>query len=196
MDSDRTEQAEFIADLRDGAPAAFRQVVEQYKHRVVNTCYRFVHDQEEAEDLAQETFVEVFRSVARFRGESDLSTWIYRIAVTKSLDFLRKQSRARRGGRLKQLLRLEDEATNVPAPSSTRPDVAHEQRERRRILQHALDRLPENQRVAFVLSKYDEMSHQEIAGILNTTVSSVESLIHRARKNLQGQLHDYYKKAL
>jgi len=193
MDPDRTEQAKLIADLREGVHGAFRRVVEQYQHKVVNTCYRFVHEQEEAEDLAQETFVEVYRSIARFRGESDLSTWIYRIAVSKSLDFLRKQARERRGGRFRQMLRFDDGLTELPAPHSTRPDVIHEQRERRRILQRALEHLPENQRVAFILSKYDGMSYLEIAGILKTTVSSVESLIHRARKNLQRWLHDYYK---
>jgi RNA polymerase sigma-70 factor (ECF subfamily) len=194
MDSDGATRARLLADLRDGVPEAFRQLVEEHQHKVLNTCYRFVHEKEDAEDLAQETFIEVHRSLAKFRGDSDLSTWIYRIAVSKSLDFLRRRDRAMRGGRLRRVLRLDEDLADSPGPVSSHPDAVLEQRERRRVLQTALDGLPKNQRIAFVLSKYDGMSYQEIAGVLKTTVSSVESLIHRARKNLQRRLHDYYRK--
>lgn len=182
--------------LRDGQAGAFRELVELHQHRVINICYRFVHNKAEAEDLAQETFVEVHRSIGRFRGQSSLSTWIHRIAVSKSLDLVRKHSRLKHGGKLKALLRLDDNANEIPAPDSTRPDEMLEQQERRRVLNEALGTLPKKQHIAFILSKYDGLSHQEIADTMDTTISSVESLIHRAKKNLQQRLRGYYERSV
>jgi RNA polymerase sigma-70 factor (ECF subfamily) len=192
MATDETNQDSPLEDVRRGDHDAFRWLVEAHKNRVLNTCYRFVHDREDAEDLAQETFVEVHRSIARFRGDSDLATWIYRIAVTKSLDFIRKRDRAKRGGPLKRLLRLDQDFEGAPAPESSRPDAQLEDQERRRILQAALQALPKKQRIAFVLSKYDALSYKEIAAVLTTSVAAVESLIHRAKTSLQKRLADYY----
>ncbi len=189
-------EAELLAGLRERQPVAFRLLVEEHQRKVISICYRFVHDRAEAEDLAQETFVEVHRSISGFRGQASLSTWIHQIAVSKSLDFVRKQNREKRGGKLSRLLRLDKEAVEVPSPASEQPDAQLEQKRRQRVLQQALDRLPKNQRIAFVLSKYDGMSYQEIAGVLKTSLSSVESLIHRARKNLQKSLNKYYEKLL
>jgi RNA polymerase sigma-70 factor, ECF subfamily len=185
---------QLLQALRNRQEDAFRQVVELHQHRVINICYRFVRDRTEAEDLAQETFMEVYRSVGAFRGQSDLSTWIHRIAVSKSLDFIRMQTRQKRGGKLRALLRFDGETTDVPAPTSTEPDEILKQEERKRVLQQALDSLPSNQRIAFVLSKYDGVSYQEIAAILKTSLSSVESLIHRAKKKLQDHLRSHYKR--
>lgn len=187
------DSKQFISDLKNGQPDAFRKFVEENQHRVLNICYRFVHDKSEAEDLAQETFIEIHRSIRNFKDEANIRTWIHRIAVSKSIDFIRKQGRAKRGGKLKSLLRLDDKTIDIPASSSTGPDKVLEQQERRKLLQQALNTLPEKQRVAFVLSKYDGMSYQEIADQLKTSLSSVESLIHRAKKNLQKQLYNYYK---
>jgi RNA polymerase sigma-70 factor, ECF subfamily len=185
---------DLLAALRKGQDDAFRQLVELYQHQVINICYRFVQDRTEAEDLAQETFIEVYHSVTSFRGQSSLSTWIHRLAVSKALDFIRRQNRSKRGGKLRTLLGLDEKATEVPAPASMEPDSILEQQERRRVLQQALNDLPQNQRIAFVLSKYDGLSYQEIAEILKTSLYSVESLIHRARKNLQKRLHKHYEK--
>ncbi len=196
MAPEKMTDSELLENLRAGSEAAFRQLVESHKQKVINVCYRFAGSQEDADDLAQETFVEVHRSVAGFREEASLSTWIYRIAIAKSLDFIRKRDRKKRGGVLSKLLRLNDTDVELPAPASSGPDHQLENAERRRILQAALDELPKNQRVAFVLSKYDGLSYKEIAEILEVSLSSVESLIHRARKNLQRKLHKYYQNRL
>jgi RNA polymerase sigma-70 factor, ECF subfamily len=180
--------------LRNRQADAFRQVVERHQERVINICYRFVHDRTEAEDLAQETFLEVYRSIPGFRQQASLSTWIHRIAVTKSLDFIRMRSREKRGGKLGMLLRLNDNIATLPAPSEGEPDRVLQQQEDRLALQRALSALPSKQGVAFVLSKYDGISYQEIADILKTSVSSVESLIHRARKNLRKSLRAHYER--
>ncbi len=184
---------QLLNELRAGQADAFRKLVELHQRKVINICYRFVHDQAEAEDLAQETFIEVHRSIRRFKGKSSLSTWIHSIAVSKSLDLIRHQSREKRGGKLRALLRLDDAASNIPAPDSAQPDEVLKQRERRQVLQQALAALPEKQHIAFVLSKYDGLTYQEIAETMGTTVSSVESLIHRAKSNLQKRLRTYYE---
>lgn len=191
---DRMDDDLLLRALLERQAGAFQQVVELHHERVINICYRFVHDKDEAEDLAQETFIEVYRSIAGFRGQSSLATWIYRIAVSKSLDHLRMQTRKKRGGTLRALLGLGKEVANIPAPASSEPDEILEQQTRRRVLQQALNSIPESQRIAFVLSKYDGLSYQEIANILRTTLPSVESLIHRAKKNLQRILRDHYGK--
>ena len=187
---------QLVDGLRNGEAESFRELVECHQHKVINICYRFVHDKEEAEDLAQETFLEVHRSIGRFRGKSSLSTWIHRIAVSKSLDFVRKKSRQKRGGKLKAFLQGHDTAINIPAPASMEPDKVLEQQVRRKVLQAALSALPEKQHIAFVLSKYDGLSYREIAETMKTSVSSVESLIHRARQGLQKSLRSYYEKTV
>ena len=170
----------------------FRSIVAEHQEMVVNTCYRFVFNREDAEDLAQDVFVEVFRSLEQFREESKLSTWIYRIAVTKSLDHLRHLNRKKRFSSLKRMIGMSDPADDIAAPSNNNPPEALAQNERAIILQDALNTLPESQKTAFLLSKQEGYSNQEIADILQTSVSGVESLVHRAKKNLHKKLCRYY----
>ena len=172
----------------------FRKLVGEYQEMVINTCYRFVFNHEDAEDLAQEVFVEVYRSLEQFRAESKLSTWIYRIAVTKSLDHLRRMKRIKRFGSLKRIIGINDPASEIASTPGDTPPETLEENERARILQSALNALPDNQRAAFLLSKQDGYSNQEIADLLKTSVSAVESLVHRAKKNLHDRLYAYYKK--
>ncbi|MEI6638991.1 MAG: RNA polymerase sigma factor [Chlorobium sp.] len=170
----------------------FKSLVHEHQEMVVNTCYRFVLNRQDAEDLAQDVFVEVFRSLEQFREESKLSTWIYRIAVTKSLDHLRRLNRKKRFTSLKRMIGISDPAEDIAAPSQNNPAEAFAGNERARILQDALQSLPETQKSAFILSKQEGYSNQEIADILNTSVSAVESLIHRAKKKLHDKLYTYY----
>ncbi len=172
----------------------FRSLVAEHQEMVLNTCYRFVFNREDAEDLAQDVFVEVFRSLEQFREESKLSTWIYRIAVTKSLDHLRRLNRKKRFSSLKRMIGIIDPAEEIAAPSSDNPAEAFADNERAQILQNALNTLPESQKTAFLLSKQEGFSNQEIADILKTSVSAVESLVHRAKKNLHTKLYNYYTK--
>jgi RNA polymerase sigma-70 factor, ECF subfamily len=184
-----------LAQIQNGTPEGFRQLVEQHQHKVINTCYGFVANREDAEDLAQDVFLEVYESIHSFRGEAQLSTWMYRIAVTKSLDFLRKQRRKKRFGILRNILGLANEIEQVPAAPETNPQTSLENQERARILQQAVDSLADNQKIAITLHKYEGFSYQEIAEIMETSVSAVESLIYRAKNNLQKKLYQYYEKS-
>ncbi len=187
---------EFIKEIKEGNTAAFKGLVDRFREQVVNTCFRFLANKEDAEDTAQEVFIEVLRSASGFREEASLSTWIHRIAVSKSLDFIRKCKRQKRMGLVRQILRLEDVAEGIPAPRSASPDANLENQERIHILNQAMDTLPENQRVAITLSKYDVFSNQEVAEIMATSVSAVEALIHRAKQNLKKKLYRYYERSL
>ena len=172
----------------------FSTIVAEHQDMVLNTCYRFVLNREDAEDIAQEVFLEAYRSLESFRQESKLSTWIYRIAVTKSLDHLRKKKRKKRFSSLKRVIGVNNPVEEITLPSQETPAEVFSGGERAEILQSALDSLPDNQKTAFLLSKYDGYSNQEIAEVLHTTVSAVESLVHRAKKNLQKKLEKYYRK--
>lgn len=181
-----------LSRLRAKEPRAFKVLVELYQDRVLNICYRFIFNREDAEDIAQEVFIEVYRSIVNFREEAKLSTWIYRIAVTKSIDFIRKTKRKKRMAQLKSLVGMEGEAKDIPAALDSDPAKGLEQEERMRILREAINTLPESQRIVFTLSKYKGFGNKEIADIMGATLSSVESLMHRAKNNLKKKLYQYF----
>jgi len=183
-----------IKDIRSNNPNAFKALVENHQDKVINTCHRFLNNREDAEDAAQEVFIEVYKSIDRFREESKLSTWIYRIAVTKSLDMIRKQKRKKRFGKLQQMMGFEYQPDQIPDKKELNPLDNTESIERYNILHQAIDALVENQKVAITLSKLEGFSNNEIADIMETSQSSVDSLIHRAKKNLYNKLYRYYKK--
>ena len=178
-----------IEELKKGSPEAFQALVEQYSHDVISTCYSFVNSREDAEDVAQEVFLEVYKSIRQFRKDADLNTWIYRISINKSLDFLRKQKRKKRIADLRGLFLFQNR------PSSS-PHQQLEEKERREILQEQIGLLAENQRIAIVLSQYDRLSNKQIAQIMETSESAVESLLHRAKVNLHKNLRKYFGKNL
>jgi len=183
-------------NLKKGDLNSFKFLVDAHQKKVLNTCFRFVNNREDAEDLTQEVFLEVYKSIPGFRGDSKLSTWIYRIAVTKSLDYLRRQKRKKRFGILKSIFSDETGEMITNITSGSNPGKKVEEEDRVRILNEALEKLPENQKAAFTLSKYEEMSYAEIAEILNTSSSAVDSLIQRAKSNLKKRLYHYYEKKI
>ncbi len=167
---------------------AFQYLVTRYQREVIKTACYFVGNMEDAEDLSQEIFIDIIRSVHSFKHSSSLSTWIYRITVNKSLNMVKKQKRKGVMVRIESLFRQPGAHGNLtdPEPSVSQNDL--EQNENRRLLQAAVNRLPENQRIAFVLNKFDDLPYRQIADIMKIALPAVESLIHRARINLQKHL--------
>lgn len=188
------QENELIDKLIRGQADAYEELIETFQDKVINTCYRFVHNAQDAEDVAQEVFIEVIQSIASFRSEAKLSTWVYRVAVTRSLDFVRKKTRKKRLGHLKRMMGFQDEEGEHPyePEDSAQPTDSLEQQERAAILRDAVATLPENQRVAITLNQYEGLNYTDVAGIMGTTVSAVESLLHRAKKNLRKRLTRYY----
>ncbi|MBA4313521.1 MAG: RNA polymerase subunit sigma-24 [Chlorobiaceae bacterium] len=172
---------------------SFEELVKLHQDQVLNTCFRFVNNKEDAEDLAQDVFMEVYHSIDSFRGDAKLSSWIYRIAVNKSLDFIRKKKRKKRFAFVLSLAGFGDEEQELQLPVTSNPHTDLEQKERTQILNKAIDLLSENQKVAITLSKYEGLSNKEIAEIMGTSVSAVDSLIHRAKNNLQKKLHKFMR---
>jgi len=181
-----TEERELLRRAGDGDHDAFRQLVDSHKERVFRVCLGFTHDPQEAEDLTQDVFLQVYKNAGRFRGGSRLATWIYRIAVNRSLNCLRNK-RTRVWQRLAWARGDEAPLERVPTHEDA-PDVLLDRKERRQILQAALSRLPEAQRVAFTLHNVEGTSYAEIAVVMGCSVSAVESRIHRAKLSLREHL--------
>lgn len=188
------EVSPIIAKLRTGDEQTFRELVDQFRDRVFNTALGLLQHHENAEDVTQEVFIEVFRSVAGFRGDCSISTWIYRITVQKALEHIRTGSRRKRSGIMISLFGNEDRVNLSANAPFYHPGVLLENKERSAILFRAISLLPVNQRTAFVLHKVEGLSQSEISRIMDTSVSSVESLIVRARRKLRQLLSDYYEK--
>ena len=185
---------ELVQGIIDRDQAAFKELVETHQQLVIRTCYSLVHELEDARDLAQEVFIEIMKSASAFRGTAKLSSWIYRIAVNKSLNHL-KRSRRREAFTLfsfqdRSGMERGEEVTT--GNSSTDGDAVMEEKELKRALHMAINKLPENQKIAFTLHKYEELSYKEVAEVMHVSLSSVESLIHRAKLNLQKILRCYY----
>ena len=154
--------------------AAFRLLVERYQRQVIKTACHFLGNMEDAEDLSQEVFVEVIRSIGMFRRSATLSTWIYRITVNKSLNALKRKRREGIMMKIESLFR--SPAGNHSAEPVTL-ETGGDEEENRKLLHEAIRCLPENQRIAFVLHKLEERPHKEIAEIMQIGVPAVESLI-------------------
>ncbi len=186
-------EEEIIQGLQSGDEKVFRELVGQYQVRVVALCLTMLHVREDAEDVAQEVFVEIFRSVGRFRGEAKLSTWIYRIAINKCLNHVRRKQRWKWQLSLESLAGSRREG-ELAAPADTIPTAAVEKKQQLQRLWQAIDALPENQKKAYVLCRMEDLSYREVADIMGTTLPGVESLLQRARVNLQKKLWAFYKK--
>lgn len=180
-----------VERLKQGEEAAFKTIVDTWQDMVFNTALGIVQNAEDAEDISQEVFVQVYQSVSSFKGDSKFSTWLYRIAITKSLDHERRKKRKKRFAFVKSLFGEESEVVIHP-PDFHHPGVVMDKKENAAALFQAINKLPENQRIAFSLHKVEGLSYQEVSEVMNTTVSSVESLMHRAKNNLKKNLEDYY----
>jgi RNA polymerase sigma-70 factor, ECF subfamily len=188
-------ESDIIQKLQRGNEQAFRELVENYQKMVVNTCFGMVHNIEDAEDIAQEVFIEVFRSIHKFRADSKLSTWLYRMAINRSLNYIRDNKRNKWFQSFEDSVKSKNTLhENLINKNTDHPEYVLENTQRATLLHEAIDSLAENQKIAFTLSKYEELSYQEISKVMDVSVSSVESLLHRAKKNLQKKLYVCYKK--
>lgn len=187
------DEKQLISLLTERPEKGFRHLVDSYQEKVLNTCLGFVPNRQDAEDLTQEVFVEVYRSISAFEGKSSLSTWIYRISVNKSLEMIRRRKRHKRRAFFQSLIGLDEVTERIDNSRFDHPGLSLENKERGQILFGAIDALPENQRIAFTLHKVEGLSYQEISQVMDSSVSSVESLMFRAKRNLQKRLYNFYK---
>lgn len=181
-----------MLDVQRGSKTAFEALMRQYYPRILNFTYRFVGNQSTAEDLTQEVFMRVYHNASGYRPKSGFQTWIYTIAKNIALNDLR------RGRRLTYSL---DEPPDGEKPKIYRetedlkvisPDEKIIQKEKADRIKGAISKLPENQKLALILRRYEEFSYAEIAATLNVSDKAVKSLLSRAMQNLKNRLADQF----
>ena len=185
--STSTVDAELVAQLQQGSEAAFRTLVERYQDRIYRVAFALLRSPEEAEDVAQEVFVEVYQTVGRFRGEAALSTWLYRLATSRALQHQRRTQAKKRFAYFTSLLGFNNQVLHDP-PDHAHPQALLEGTQQLQLLLAQVSRLTSQQQIAFTLRHEQELSYEEIADVLDTTVSAVESLLFRARQILRQHL--------
>lgn len=176
--------------VKRGDTEAFQLLVETHQYRVVGTIAKMLGDEMDAEDLAQQVFIRVWKSAPRYEPTAKFTTWLFKI--TRNLVFNELRRRRRHGT---QSLDAVDEDDRLPLQaadtSSKAPDTAMLDAEMQTAIQAAIDELPEMQRMAIVLRRYDEFSYEEIAEILSLSVPAVKSVLFRARTELREKLRQY-----
>jgi len=189
----RDPDVRLMIGVRDDQPGAFEELVEAYQQRLVGVMHHLVGNAEEAEDLAQEVFLRVYRARKKYRARCKFSTWLFTIANNLALNALRSRQR-----KPVVPLNLRDSGPLGPRPAeqlvrdrAAQPAQHVQQRELAGIVQVALAGLNERQRVAVVLNKFEDMSYEEIAEVMQLTPKAVKSLLSRARSNLRDALAPY-----
>ena len=188
------DEKEFIKKLVAGNQVAFGQLIDAYEQKIFGTCISFIPNKEDAEDVAQEVFLEVFKSISKFKSNAKLSTWIYKITTNKCLEFIRKKKTKKRFAFMQTL-----SGDDLPIPMTpyfveiNHPGILLENKEKTALIFKAIDTLPAQQKVIFTLAKIDGKRYQEIVEITGKSLSSVESVLFRAKKNLQKKLANFYK---
>lgn len=172
-------EAEIIELLQQGNETAFQHLVEDWKDRIYNTCLGMLQQEEDAEDVTQEVFIVVFRKIGQFREASGMGTWLYRIAVNRCLDLLRKRKRR------KWLSEWID---------FVHPGVQLEKKQDAALLFQAMNSLPGKQKAAYQLQQLEGLSQMEIAAVLEVSESAVEGLLQRARSGLRMNLKKHFDK--
>ena len=190
MDSPLSSE-DLMTRIAKGDGEAFEILVNRHQASVLNLIYRFIGDRTQAKDLAQEVFLRVWQASKSYKPEARFSTWIYRITANLCFNELKSSRRKKwfqflRSDADHEVQTEEDFPDNSPSPE----DLLLV-KERSRQITDALQRLPENQRMALILKRYDDLSYQEIAQILGCSVSAVESLLVRAKRTLQEKLKNF-----
>ena len=177
---------QLMLDFANGDDSAFNQIMGKYKGIVIGITRRYFNDRSRAEDIAQEVFLRIYLSKNKYKPKSKLSTWIFRITANLCLNDIRLQKR------IESNLDLIDDNTSSTDRELDIMDKL-EKEELNETVRSALLSLPERQRLAVILSKYDGLSYQEISKILNCSISAVDSILQRAKQTLKKQLNKYFK---
>ena len=167
----------------------FKELFDANKTMVYNLALSFLQNTEDAEDITQEVFIEVYNSFYKFKGNSTISTQIYRITVNKALDFIRKKKRKKRFSIVNRLFATEElDVESNQIVHFDHPGVLMEQKENARLVFKLIDELKENQKTAFILFHLEELSQKQIAEIMGISTKAVELLVRRAKLKLKEKL--------
>jgi RNA polymerase sigma factor (sigma-70 family) len=186
-------QLDLIIALQQGDNEAFKKVIDEWQDMVYNTALGIIQNEDDADEITQEVFIQVFQSIKSFKGDAKISTWLYRITISKALDYLKKQQRKKRFGFVDYFWSGNKNEVDE-AKEFYHPGVAMENKEMASQLFKAMKQLPNNQRIAFTLHKLEAQKYGEIAVIMNISLQATESLIARAKTNLKKIVQEYYTK--
>lgn len=175
---------QLIQEIISGNTLAFKTLMEKYRERVFHVAMGFVHLKEDAEDLTQEVFIKVYLSLSTFNHDSEFSTWLYRLTINTCINFVNRN----RSKRFLQSIEEVWQSAFGQHDNEKTPLEKIEVSERNLLIKKAIDSLPDKQRSAFVLSKYEDLSQKEVAAIMNITEGAVEQLLQRAKNNLRKKL--------
>lgn len=167
----------------------FIQAYNEYKDLVYNLALQYLQNTADAEEITQDVFLSVYDNLASFEGKSSLKTWIYRITINKSLDFIKAKNRTKRSFFFKSR-RLDDPDTHITVSNFDHPGVLLESKEALANIFRCINMLPERQKTALILMKIEKKTQQETADIMESSVKSIESLYQRAKKNLAKKLEE------
>ncbi|MBI5816573.1 MAG: sigma-70 family RNA polymerase sigma factor [Nitrospinae bacterium] len=191
-EENKAEDLEFIAQVKAGSFRAFERIVNKYESRVYNHCVKFLNSQEDAEDVLQETFLQVYKSLESFRGESAFSTWLFKIATNGCLMRIRKKKKVDLVSIDKPLEFDGSSLQREIVDWSKNPALMHGNDEIKRLLDTIISSLPEDKRIVLIMKDVEGFSNIEIGQILNMTVAAVKSRLHRARLVLREALTKYF----
>lgn len=163
---------------------AFKEIVDSYSERLYWHVRRFLCSHEDTDDLLQEIFIKVWSSLSSFRGESQLYTWIYRIATNESLNFLQKQ-------KIRAALRFEDITSKLD--DKIDEDTGVDGNEAQKALMKAVSRLPSKQKTVFIMRWFDDLSYEDISEILGTSVGALKASYHFAQEKIRAEIEKYLK---
>lgn len=194
MSAEQDPDAALMLRVKQGDSSAFAELVDKYKRPVMNLAQRMLRDSVEAEDLSQNVFVQVYKSAHRYQVSSKFSTWLFTIARNLCLNEIRRRSRhpaesidaAHPEQEDQPLQQYEDTKTAPPPENVLQSELAQK-------IEEALADLPENQRTAILLCRQSELSYEDIAEVLGTSLSATKSLIHRGRETLKQRLKPYLR---
>lgn len=177
------DEQEIIRAIINGDKHAFETLYKAYSEKVYNTAISYTKNVEAAQDITQEVFVKIYKYAAKFKWDSALNTWIYRIVVNTSLNYLKKQNKLS----IFSDIPLENQVVDF-----NHPGVLIENKENAAALYQVLGNLPITQKTAFILSYIEELPRQEVADIMETSLKAVESLLQRAKSNMRKELENLY----
>ncbi len=183
---------EILVLVAKGDKSAFGQLYALFKDKVYNTSISYLQQENDAEEVTQDVFVEVYHNAVSYKGGASVSTWIYRITVNKCLDRIRYNNSQKRFSFITSIFNKDTGALQHDKPHFDHPGVGTENRERAAMLFNAIRQLPENQQTAFILKQVEGLSQREIAQIMDIGEKAVESLLQRAKANLRKILSSYY----
>ncbi|MGD0038069.1 MAG: sigma-70 family RNA polymerase sigma factor [Bacteroidota bacterium] len=167
---------ELVELFQNGNETAFNELVGRYQEKVYWIARRFVNDHDQADDIVQEVFVKVYKSLKNFRGESGIYTWLYRITINVALNALRKQ-------RIRDFIRI-DEFFETAEDENEQPDAIFEKDEQKKLIEEAIAKLPEKQKAVFILRYHEELSYEEISLILKTSIGGLKANYFHAVKKI------------